>query len=161
MRGRIVLRAASLVAAGWLVAAAPAPTHQWKAVRNTTFDYSACYPADLFRPAGASLNVGGQDYVGRGGARLQISGLANQYGDSLAVTAQQTIPNGFGLKRQVTYKVIKPDWAVLSGTLPGGRSFYQRVIRKRKDFAFFFLSYPSSLSATYDPIVGRLGQCLR
>ena len=161
MRGRIVLRAASLVAAGWLVAAAPAPTHQWKAVRNTTFDYSACYPADLFRPAGASLNVGGQDYVGRGGARLQISGLANRYGDSLAVTAQQTIPNGFGLKRQVTYKVIKPDWAVLSGTLPGGRSFYQRVIRKQKDFAFFFLSYPSSLSATYDPIVGRLGQCLR
>jgi hypothetical protein len=151
-----------LVAACGTIAAAPvAGRHQWKTVRNATFGYSACYPADLFRPVGVSLNVGGQDYVGRGGARLRISGLANRYNDSLAVTAQQTILNSFASRRTVTYKVIKPDWAVLSGTLPDGRSFYQRVIRKEGDFAFFFLSYPRNQSPTYDPTVARLEQCLR
>ena len=151
-----------LVAACGTIAAAPvAGRHQWKTVRNATFGYSACYPADLFRPVGVSLNVGGHDYVGRGGARLRISGWANQNNDSLAITAQQTIPNSFASRRTVTYKVIKPDWAVLSGTLPDGRSFYQRVIRKEGDFAFFFVSYPRSSAGIYDPIVARLGQCLR
>ena len=150
-----------LFAAAFLSTAAPASEHQWKAIHNATFNYSACYPADLFRPSGDSLNIGGQRYVGKGGAQLVISGLANPDGDNLQVTAEQTIPNSFGLKRKVTYKAFRPGWAVLSGQLADGRIFYQRVIRKQGDFAFFFLSYPKNQSATFDPVVKRLGTCLR
>lgn len=150
-----------LVAAIFVASGAPTAQHQWKEVHNATFNYSACYPADLLGPSGDPLNIGGQRYVGKGGAQLVISGLANPDGDNLQVTAEQTIPNSFGLKRKVTYKALRRDWAVLSGQLADGRIFYQRVIRKRGNFAFFFLSYPKNQSATFDPVVKRLGTCLR
>ena len=153
-------RLSAVFVATLLVAAAPAD-HQWKAVTNATFGFSACYPADLFHPDGDRLNVGGSRYAGAGGAQLVISGLANQYGDGLAVTAQQTIPNTYALKRTVTYKAIRPDWAVISGRMGNGKLFYERVIRKDKDYAFFFLSYPASQAVALDGVPGRLGQCLR
>ena len=155
----LTLPAAS--AAALLAAAAPAGDHQWKTIGNATFGFSACYPADLFHPDGDGLNVGGQRYAGAGGAQLVISGLANQYGDSLSVTAQQTFPNTYALKRTVTYKAIRPDWVVVSGRMADGKLFYERVIRKQKDYAFFFMSYPAAQSSVFDGVVGRLGQCLR
>lgn len=58
----------------------------------------------------------------------------------------------------VTYKVMRQNWFVVSGTLPGGTEFYKRFAVQGGNWAEFTATYPAAKSAQYDPVIERMSK---
>lgn len=57
--------------------------------------------------------------------------------------------------REVTYKLFKPNFFVLSG-IENKRVFYQKVLFKNDEYKTFLISYPVTQKKTYDPITAKI-----
>ncbi len=53
--------------------------------------------------------------------------------------------------RKVTYKVLRPDFFVVTGEA-GANTFYTRMARGERGFKGFTITYPTALKARFDPI---------
>lgn len=149
-----------LVAAGCSAAPAPAPSaHQWRTYANPRFAYQVCYPADLLRAQPEAPNGDGRVFIGAGGAKLSVWGR-NKVDETLrdAIAQSTALLSDHG--GQVTYKLVRPDWYVLSAR-QGDQIIYLRSRLVGDRFEAFELRYPAAAAASWNPVVARLGTCFR
>ena len=148
---------------GWMVvglvaiasAATAAPgDHAWRTYANVRFAYQICYPADLLKPQPEADNNDGRVFTGANGAKLTVWG--NNALQTVAEAAQASAQR----LGSVSYKVVKPDWYVLSGN-QDGKIVYLKSRRSGDKFESFELRYPAQANAAWAPVVARIGACLR
>jgi hypothetical protein len=137
----------------------PAPDHHtWKVYTNVRFRYSICYPRDLLVPQGEAENSDGQKFLAKDGAMLTVYGRNNALNQSLKDALEDTASRLAGPSGKVTYKVIKPDWFVVSGKNKQS-VFYAKTLYADEQFKSFELTYDGSASNVYKPVISKLAAC--
>jgi hypothetical protein len=117
-----------------------------KTYRNGRFGFSLEVPATL--DAGEPpTNGDGQSFASKDGkATLKVAGAP---GLSLQAVYEMALEDS---SAQVTYKVAKSNWYVVSGFL-GEKVFYEKAIAKGDTVAILRFEFPKAEKAVYDPVV--------
>src|SRR5215831_3050778 len=136
----------------------PADSHAWKTYTNVRFHYSICYPDDLFVPQGESANSDGQRFVAKDGGEFIVFGNYNALNESPKKTFADTAASLAGPSGKGTYKVLKPNWFVVSGQ-NGPIIFYAKTLHSHDTFKSFELTYDGSAAAVYEPLIRRIAAC--
>jgi hypothetical protein len=132
---------------------AQGPTY--KTYANARFHYSIAYRADLLEPQGEAQNGDGQAFrAADGRAEMRVWGAHNVARQSLRSAFNNTV-NEFGA--QVTYKVMRQDWFVVTA-LVNGKILYRKTMLRRGIFKTFEINYVSSQRSTYDPVTARISK---
>lgn len=135
------------------VSAAQAPTY--KTYTNARFAYSISYPANLLKPQGEAANGDGQAFRSADGrAEMRVWGQYNVNNDSLRAVYNQAV-NEWGAG--VSYKVMKPDWFVVTA-LVDGKIHYRKTMLRKDVLKTFEIEYDESQKATYDPVTARVAK---
>ncbi|MGI4732252.1 MAG: hypothetical protein ACRYFW_10925 [Janthinobacterium lividum] len=154
------MRVGSVLALLACMAGSPAAAaeHQWRDYANVRYAYQLCYPADLMRPQPEAPNGDGRVFVGAHGARLSVWGeAADGTLTSDMVSSVALLTKGGG---EITYKVVRPDWYVLSARR-GDTILYYRTRLASGVLKTFELDYPAAEATTWNPVVARVGTCFR
>lgn len=131
----------------------------WRTYVNPRYRYRICYPANLMRPSREADNGDGRSFVAADQGRLSVFGRNNFDGASLASTVDGDAADLAGSRGKVSYRVVRPGWAVFSGDDGGSMLFYSKTIRRGDQFVIFELSYPKAAAARYKPVVENLSKC--
>lgn len=138
---------------------AAAQGHRWETTGNAKFEFTMCFPADLMTPQLESDDGDGRIFLAKDGTELRVWGTFNTQN----LTPEQALANQTKYIEKdggnVSYKVARADWLVLSGTM-GDRMFYQRASYDKVRFASFRLTYPKAHVAKWKPIAAHLSTCL-
>ncbi|HKD28406.1 MAG TPA: hypothetical protein VKC66_21205 [Xanthobacteraceae bacterium] len=135
-----------------------AAPHAWKTYTNVRFQYAICYPEDLLVPQGESDNSDGQKFLANDSGQLVVFGSNNGLNQPLKNNLAATASRLAGTSGKVTYKLLKPDWFVISGQ-NGPIIFYAKVFFSRGQFKSFELTYNGSAASVYEPLIRRLAVC--
>jgi hypothetical protein len=129
---------------------------------NARFDYSIAYPANLLYPQGESANGDGQKFLSKDGHdELIVWGSNNALNERLKdVYERESVSSSDHPKRVVSYKVLKPNWFVVSGR-EVDRIFYQKTILTGDVFKSFRIEYSVSDKARFDQIIKRIEKSFR
>lgn len=126
--------------------------------QNERFGTSATFPAEIFTDRqDAPENGDGLRWQSQDGASLAIYGSYNVLDD----TPETLEARGRGMTgRTVTYAKTGRNWVVLSG-FEDGLIFYQKqVISPTGTIHAVEITYPESLRAKYDQLVGPIAASL-
>jgi hypothetical protein len=138
-----------------LATAIPPITNQrvnYRTYSNARYGFSIAYPVGILVPQGESDNGDGQRFASRsGGATLTAYG-SNRMDRSLQDEFQTAQEN-----RNVTYRVLKRDMFVVSGTA-NGKIFYQKTLLRGDSFKTFIIEYDEHERGTFDPITTRISR---
>jgi len=134
----------------------------YRTYSNARFDYSIAYPANLLYPQGESANGDGQKFLSKDGhAELIVWGSNNALNERLKdVYERESGVSSDHPKRVVSYKVLKPEWFVISGR-EDHRIFYQKTFLKGDVFKSFRIEYSDSDNARFDQIIKRIEKSFR
>jgi hypothetical protein len=155
MRLRLIAALFGTLAA--CTAAAPAG-HDWKTYANVRYAYQVCYPADVLKPQDEAPNGDGRHFASAGGATLSVWG---SYPDgTLAADMAESVRHLTRDGGAITYKVVRPTWYVLSAQQGGTISYYRATLAGTR-MATFEMRYPAAQKAAWDPVVGKIGGCLK
>ena len=127
---------------------------------NGRFGFAAAVPLDYLQPEAGALGGSGQVFSAPTGEELRVFGstllLENDLAEAYSVLSQDT-PD-----RQVTYKVEREDWFVVSG-FDGDTVFYTKVMLHPESGAYLTLTlrYDRSLKPTFDPITEEVVRSFR
>jgi hypothetical protein len=128
------------------------PAEPWKAYVNEGFGFRLTYPESLK----SSRQPGN-------GAGLNFTDGA------FSVTAQEHFLNGKKLEdfyrdalesygSDITYKVKKQSWFVVSGDQSNGYVVYKKFHVQDGNWAEFTATYPIGTGAKYDPVIERMAK---
>jgi len=136
--------------------------HRYRTYHNARFEYSISYPANLLIPQGESANEDGQRFVSKDGrTELLVYGSYNSLDQTLnEVLAQESERSAEHPNRVVTYKVLRRDWFVVSGT-ENGRIFYQKTMLRDSTFKTFRIEYDESQKQTFDPVTASIARSFK
>lgn len=130
---------------------------------NGRFGFSVAVPLSHLQPQGGLADGNGQVFSSPNGAQMQVFGSSQLLEGSLEEAynvLSQDSPN-----RQVTYKVVRDDWFVVSGFTgdDGNTVFYTRVTKHPESGAYltFTLRYARDLKPTFDPITEEVARSFR
>jgi hypothetical protein len=127
---------------------------------NARFKYSIAYPSGVLYPQGEADNGDGQKFLSKdgravmlvyGGHQLDAVRLSDMYEETLK---QKSLD---GASRDVTMKLLKKDWFVVSG-YAGEKVFYQKTMLKGGVFKTFIIEYDRAQKSFYDPITSRIAR---
>lgn len=151
---------ASILIYALLAIAQTGSAHAWNRYENARYGTILSYPAGYFAQRTESANGDGVTLTARDGATLRIFGTSNPEGAAPAAYVD-TLIRGDARYRHLRYRLVRPGFAVLSGT-DGGRLFYERYAFGDPSGAVhaFVLDYPAAARARYDPIVPRMSASL-
>ena len=119
---------------------------------NARYGFTIAYPSGLLIPQGESDNGDGQRFVSKDGRATLLAFGANRLGRNLRDEFQSAQEN-----RTVTYKVLKPNMFVVSGTA-NGKIFYQKTLLRGDRFKTFIIEYDESERAVFDSITTRIAR---
>lgn len=136
--------------------------HQYRTYHNVRFNYSISYPADLLIPQGEPVNGDGQKFSSRDNkAEMLVYGAYNSLDQTLReVFEQESSRSTEQPNRVVTYKVLRSDWFVISGT-DDGKIFYQKTMLRDSTFKTFRIEYDESQKRTYDSITAFIARSFK
>jgi hypothetical protein len=143
-----------------LAGPANAWAENWTVYGNARFGTWADYPAQRFTALPPPENGDGQTFKARDGATLTIFGRYNINDETPASYEADLRLGTDGDKTSVTYRARGKDWLVLSGTR-GNDVFYEKSLFRGDIVHSMSLTYPQSLTTTYDPIAARIARSLR
>jgi hypothetical protein len=119
---------------------------------NARYRFSISYPGDLLVPQGESDNGDGQRFTSRDGSASLAAFGSNRLDRSLQEEFSSAQEN-----RNVTYKVLKRDMFVVSGT-ENGKIFYQKTLLRGDVFKTFILEYDERERGVYDAVTTRVAR---
>jgi hypothetical protein len=129
---------------------------KYRTYANARFGYSISYPAGILIPQGESDNSDGQVFRSRDGrAEMRVFGRYNVQNETIRSAFNASVAGEGGSGREVTYKVLKGNFYLVSGH-QNGKIFYEKTMLKGDTFKTFMIEYDESESATYDPITARV-----
>jgi hypothetical protein len=136
--------------------------HEYRTYHNARFDYSISYPANLLIPRGQSVNADGQRFSSRDGrTELLVYGSYNSLDQTLReVFEQESSRTTEHPNRDVTYKVLRNNWFVVSGS-ENGRIFYQKTMLRNSTFKTFRIEYDKNEKQTFDSITAFIARSFR
>lgn len=136
--------------------------HEYLTYHNARFDYSISYPADLLVPQGESVNGDGQRFLSKDGQTvLLVYGAYNSLDQTLRnVFEEESGRSTEHSNRVVTYKVLRNDWFVVSGT-ENGRIFYQKTMLRNSTFKTFRIEYDKNEKQTFDSITAFIARSFK
>ncbi len=143
-----------------LATTAGAPDHSWKTYANVRFAYQVCYPADMLTPQPEAPNGDGRAFTAKDGGELRVWGSNNAMEDTVASAANSEATYFAQRGGAVTYKVIKPQWYVLSGH-EGDKLVYHRSRLVKDVFKDWQLKYPTKDAKLWEPLVAKVSACFR
>jgi len=127
----------------------------YRTYTNVRYSYSIAYPLGILIPQGEATNSDGQIFRSKDGrAEMRVFGsqrLDRSLSDEFSAAQEN---------RNVTYKVMKKDMFVVSGTADG-KIFYQKTLLRGDVFKTFMIEYDEGARATYDSIAARVSQSFR
>lgn len=137
----------------------------WTTYSNESYKFSVDYPADLFEVSEKSENGDGIN-LKNNDSSVEFRAYGFNNGDELSLTQVRDIILEDNDGRNVTYKAVKKNWIVISGTEEeDGRTmiFYQRLAASSdlSKFSAFELIYPQSDKTQYDALVKRMSLSLK
>ncbi len=160
MKNLLVLAAAAVLS----IALAPLASGQtFKTYTNVRFAYAVDYPADLLIPQGEPDNGDGQRFVSRSGdVELLVVGSFNALEKSLRDRFAEELQRDPRTERPrtITYKVLKKDWFVVSGT-EGKNTFYTKVMVKDDTFKTMTFRCPKERDAELTSLTARIAKSFR
>jgi hypothetical protein len=124
----------------------------YRTYSNARYGFSISYPADLLVPQGESDNGDGQKFVSRDGSASLTAFGSNRLDRSLQEEFRSAQEN-----RNVTYKVLRRDMFVVSGT-ENGKIFYQKTLLRGDVFKTFIIEYDESERGVYDTVTTRVAR---
>jgi hypothetical protein len=125
--------------------------------KNSKYEYSICYPKDIFVPQGESDAGDGQVFLSKDGSELRVYASYNVLDETISEDFQRTTSED---KDNITYKLIKHDWYVVSGN-DHDKVFYQKTLLNGDEFISFRITYASLLANIYGDIINHLNKCVR
>jgi hypothetical protein len=131
---------------------------------NARFGYSIAYPYKLLKPQGEAENGDGQAFRSADGqVELLVYGSLNALGQKLSEVYAEEVANRSQEGSEVTYKVLRASYFVVSGRFAGNRIFYRKTFYKRAEDSFvsFSLEYPAKASMTYNSVTTRIAQSFK
>ena len=129
---------------------------KYRTYNNARFGYSISYPVGILIPQGEADNGDGQAFRSRDGkAEMRVFGRYNVQNETLRSAFNAAVAGEGGSGREVTYKLLKGNFYVVSGR-QNGKIFYEKTILKGDTFKTFMIEYDESESATYDSITSRI-----
>jgi hypothetical protein len=131
----------------------------WEIYANARFQYQICYPSRLLKPQGEPDNGDGQQFLASDGGVLTVFGQYNALNASFDEMAEQEGEYTKGEKGNITYKVLRKNWAVFSGYDGSSNEFYKKIIQQGDRFFVFEIKYPASKKEKYSAIIVRLVKC--
>ena len=143
----------SLAMPGWVAASDVV----WKEYVNGRFGFKIPYPASLV-PQREPDNGGGRRFVSKDGkvelvAHAHYIGLNE--GDSFHDRWNEALKE-YG--KSVTYKRKAATWFVISGVLPDGTEYYEKLHVQKHNYAAFKITYPHAATAVYSPWVEKIAK---
>jgi hypothetical protein len=160
MNNRTAVAAAVLIA---VALSARAREQKFDTYTNVRFGYAVDYPADMLIPQGEPDNGDGQRFTSQArDVELVVVGSYNALEATLGERfAEEMEREGDDApKRTVTYKVLKKDWFVISGT-EGGKVFYTKVMMKGDTFIKMAFRYPAERDTELTPLTARIAKSFR
>jgi hypothetical protein len=131
---------------------------KYRTYANARFGYSISYPAGILIPQGEPDNHDGQVFRSRDGkAEMRVFGRYNVQNETLRSAFNASVAGEGGSGREVTYKLLKGNFYVVSGR-QNGKIFYEKTMLKGDTFKTFMIEYDESESATYDSITSRVAR---
>ena len=124
----------------------------YRTYSNARYGYSIAYPVGLLIPQGESENGDGQKFISKDGGTTLTAFGSNRLNRSLQDEFQSAQEN-----RTVTYKVLKRDMFVVSGT-ENGKIFYQKTLLRGDVFKTFIIEYDERVRTTFDSITTRIAR---
>ncbi|HEX8919950.1 MAG TPA: hypothetical protein VF766_00640 [Pyrinomonadaceae bacterium] len=124
----------------------------YRTYSNARYGFSIAYPVGVLVPQGESDNGDGQRFVSKDGSATLLAFGSNRLDRSLQDEFQSAQEN-----RAVTYKVLKRDMFVVSGT-ENGKIFYQKTLLRGDAFKTFIIEYNEGERATFDSITARVAR---
>lgn len=124
----------------------------YRTYSNARYGFSIAYPAGLLVPQGESDNGDGQKFVSR-----NKSATLTAFGSNRLERTLQDEFHAAQENRSVTYKVLKQDMFVVSGT-ENGKIFYQKTLLRGDVFKTFIIEYDEKERATFDSITTRIAR---
>lgn len=137
----------------------------WATYRNSAYGFSVDYPTQLFASQTFSTNGDGTTLYGLAGW-IEFRAYAVNNGDELSLDTIVDITLEGATNTDVTYRRVRDDFAVLSGTAKdaqkGERIVYRRF-QPSSDLsrvAVFEFLYPVQKRGQIDPLLARIGASL-
>lgn len=146
-----------------LVADARVAQERYSTYRNARFSYVISYPTDLLTPQGESDNGDGQKFLSRDGqVEMSVYGSENASDQSLRDLYQSQLrrEGNDQSKSQVTYKVLRGNWFVVSG-YERERIYYQKTISSGGVFKTFRIEYDKSRADVFDKVTKKVAASFR
>lgn len=127
---------------------------------NARFGYSIAYPVGILYPQGEADNGDGQKFLSKDGQATMLVYGGHQLddvplSDMYEAASKEKALNG--ASRNVTMKVLKKDWFVISG-YAGGRVFYQKTMLRNGVIKTFIIEYDRAQKSIYDSITARVSR---
>jgi hypothetical protein len=140
------------------IAAAVSQQNNYKTYVNARFKYSISYPADLLIPQGEAENGDGQVFKEKGpsSVEMRVYGGYNVSHETLRSRYAELISKW----NNVTYKVIRRDWFVVSAMV-NGKIHYQKTILRGDVFKTFEIEYDAVRGSTYNDVTDRLAKSFK
>ena len=126
---------------------------------NVNYEYSIEYPKNILTPQEADPDGAGRTFISKNGdASLSLRAYANALNQSLEEVYNEACREELAQEptHTVTYKVMKPNWFVVSGYREGGRVYYKKTILNNGIFKTFIFMYDENKKAVYEPITKHL-----
>jgi len=134
------------------------PQNNYKTYTNARFKYSIGYPADLLIPQGEAENGDGQIFKekDRSSVEMRVYGGYNVSNETLRSRYAELLRKW----NNVTYKVIRRDWFVVSAMV-NGKIHYQKTILRGDVFKTFEIEYDAVRGSTYNDVTDRIARSFR
>ncbi|WP_145963955.1 hypothetical protein [Chromobacterium phragmitis] len=140
----------------------PSATHYGRYV-NARFAFSVPYPDKLLQMGEESDNGDGVRFASPDRhTEMAAWGSNNALEETLQSRFRDELreKSASGKPRKVTFKTIKNNWFVISGT-EGDRIFYRKTYFSDDQFIVVDLRYPASQRTTWDPLVSHIAAGIR
>lgn len=125
---------------------------EWKTYVNQRFGFQFVYPESL-KPGRTPQNGAGLNFTdGKFSVTAQGHFLN---GNTIEETYQKSL-KAYGT--EITYKVRKPSWFVISADQSNGYVVYTKFHVQGGNWAEFTATYPIGTGAKYDPVIERMAK---
>ena len=128
---------------------------------NVRFGFSFVYPDDLFVTKILSDNGDGVTLY-NSDKSLELRAYGSWYGDTINQVYRDELKWAKESAKKVSYKVLKKQWFVLSGTdREKQKIFYQKTFFKEGKSTSFRMEYPIKDKAKYNALVSLINKSFR